>query len=651
MLEVGVAQHSLVLRVNWRLEMTCRPLLILLCLFALVPPVAAQRNEVKKTATPKESPAKDAPAKGKPAADLESERILAARRGQARSLLLSLASDALSFRDQALRARSLARIADALWTVDNQQGRSLFRKAWDAAEIADVEADRKNEEEIRKIQAKTGGGYAMNLAPKISPEVLRLAARRDRVLGEEFLEKLKAQKQEEANATAKLSSARSSEAISQRLGLAEELLGSGNVDQALQFADPVLNLPSVGTINFLSSLREKNPAAADSRYGALLANAASNMQSDANTVSLLSSYIFTPHLFLTFHNNGGISSQQRSSGIVPPNVAPELRAAFLQTAAGILLRPLPSPEQDQGTSGVAGKYLLIKRMLPLFEQYAPDEMTAALRGQLDVLNAQVSNNIRQRDDDRLQRGLRPETRVEDQEQSLLDKIDRAKTSAERDELYFQLAFMAYRNGDLRARDFIEKIEDTELRKQAKPFVDASLALRAVDKKDPENALHITQIGDLTHVLRTWVLAQSAQLLVKTDPQKALSVIEDAGAEARRIDGSDPDRPRALLAVANALLIIDRGRVWDTTFEAVKAANSAEGFTGEDGTLNLTLQAKGRSSASSRDAPDFDVAKIFGTLADEDYDRAVDLARGFRDEAPRAAAVIAIARAVIAEKKK
>lgn len=628
--------------------MNRRPLLILLCLLFLFATVTAQRNEANKIAPPK-----DAPGKGKPAVDQEAERILKERRAQARSLLLSLASDARSFRDQTLRARSLARIADTLWSVDNEQGRLLFRKAWEAAEVADLESDQKLQEEIRQQRAKTGGGYAINTPPKLRPEVLRLAARRDRALGEEFLDKLKAQTQEAANATAntKLNSSNLSESTSQRLRLAQELLGIGNVDQALQFADPALGVVSVGTIDFLSSLREKNPGAADTRYGAMLANAASNMQSDANTVSLLSSYIFTPHLFLTFHGDGGISSSQKSAAILPANVAPELRAAFLQTAAGILLRPQPPPEQDQTTSGIAGRYLVIKRLLPLFEQFATGDMTAAVRGQLDTLNALVSDKTRQRDDEWLQKGLRPETRVEEQEQSILDRIDHAKTSAERDSLYFDLAFMALRRGDLRARDFVDKIEDPEFRKQARPYVDANLAIRAVEKKQTEKALQLAQIGDLTHIQRAWVLAQSAQLLAKTDGQKSLSVIEDAGSEARRIEGSDPDRPRALLAVANALLIIDRARAWDATFEAVKAANSAEGFTGEDGTLNLQIQSKEHSAASSHDAPAFNLAGIFGTLADDDYDRAVNLARGFQGEAPRASAVIAIARAVFEEKKK
>jgi hypothetical protein len=46
-----------------------------------------------------------------------------------------------------------------------------------------------------------------------------------------------------------------------------------------------------------------------------------------------------------------------------------------------------------------------------------------------------------------------------------------------------------------------------------------------------------------------------------------------------------------------------------------------------------------------------MAGIFTELARDDYNRAVELARGFEREAPRASAVIAIARAVLEEKPK
>ena len=142
------------------------------------------------------------------------------RRQQARSLLIALSTDARAFQDQTLRARSLARIADALWSVDAEQGRLLFRKGWDAAEVADRDNDQKLQEEIKQQQIKTGrGGYAVSLPPSLRREVLRLAARRDRALGEEFLEKLKADNAEVSTAT-KPGPGRLNESLGQRLGVA-----------------------------------------------------------------------------------------------------------------------------------------------------------------------------------------------------------------------------------------------------------------------------------------------------------------------------------------------------------------------------------------------------------------------------------------------
>src|SRR5919106_6399548 len=128
----------------------------------------------------------------------DAEQQVRIRRQQARSLLIALSTDARTFHDETLRARSLARIADALWTVDAEQGRLLFRKAWEAAEVADSESDKKLQEEIRQQKTRTGGGFAVNLPPNVRREVLRLAARHDRALGEEFLEKLRIQKLEAA---------------------------------------------------------------------------------------------------------------------------------------------------------------------------------------------------------------------------------------------------------------------------------------------------------------------------------------------------------------------------------------------------------------------------------------------------------------------
>jgi hypothetical protein len=612
----------------------CRPFLLFVFFVASTFTAIAQPGRSKQT-----DPVKPAAAPAKVAKDPDAERVARQRRSQARSLLIALSVDARTFRDQPLRARSLARIADTLWSVDSEQARTMFRKAWEAAEIADQESDRKLQEEVAQQKAKTGGAYAISLPPNVRREVLRLVARHDTALSEEFLEKLKTQKQEAAeNIT------RSSDATNQRLGVARELLASGDAERALQFAEPVLGRVTMDTINFLSQAREANPSAADSRYSALLVQQAMNPQADANTVSLLSSYIFTPNLFITFSDKGTTSSDNgNKSG--PVGVSPELRNAFFNAATAILSRP-SVPGQEEGTAGIEGKYLVIKRLLPFFEQFASPEQLQSVRTQFETLNAVVSEGARLRDDEWIRRGVRPETRVEDREQQLLDRVDRAKTSADRDSLYIQLANSSVGRDDLRARDYASKVEDPEVRKQVAAYIDGTLAIQLIGKKRVETLLELVNKGDLTHLVKAWVLSSAAKELVKTDRQRALDLIEEAAAEARRVDVSDVDRPKALLAVANALGEIDLPRVWDATFDAVKAANSAEGFTGEDGIIVLKFSSKNQSSISDHSVAEFDVAGIFKTLADRDYERAVELARGFQGEGPRAVATIAIARAVL-----
>jgi len=605
-----------------------------LFLLALCGVVSAQTNETKQTA----------PKAANKTAEKETADREKARRTQARSLLVSLATDARSFRDQALRARSLARIADALWQADADQAKLLFRKAWEAAEVADQESEQRLQEQIRQQRATSGGSASTSVPPSIRREVLRLAARRDRPLAEEFLERLKSQKIEAAK-SATQNSGRLSDAQSQRLGVARELMRVGETERALQFADPVLTVVNIETLSFLCELREKDPAAADSRYLALLLTSSTNEESDGNTVSLLSSYIFTPQLFIIF-SASGTSTSQSSNTITPANVSPELKNAFFGAASSILLRPLPDAGQDLTNAGLDAKYLIIRRLLPFFEQSAAAEMVEALRAQMNALNLLVTDNTRRRDDEWITKGIKPDKPTADQEQALLDRIDRAKTSEERDRLYVELGFLAARRVDIRARDFIAKVEDSEIRKQAQAYVDGFLTRQFVQKKQPDQALELMSKGELTHIQKVWILTQCAKQFAKTDERRAADLIEEAATEARRIDVSDPNLPRALLAVANSLSLVDRVRVWDATFDAVKAANSAEGFTGEDGLIVLRFVNKGQTSTTSGSVPDFDVEGIFKVLAIQDYERAVELARGFQAEGPRAVATIAIARAVL-----
>lgn len=596
------------------------------------------------------APPKNVSSKEKADAKLEAERIRKERQAQARSLLISLATDARSFRNQTLRTRSLARIADALWDVDAEQARTLFRKAWEAAEVA----VRENNERLNirngvvsinpdEVNAATLSAIVSN--PDLRKEVLRLVAARDRMLSEEFLEKLKENHTEIKFEDKSLNLWDLPGALQQRLSLAENLLRTGKTERALQLADSVLGNVTISTLDFLTLLREKDAAAADQRYAAMLSSTANNMAADANTISLLSSYIFTPNNYVIF-NTDGAASYAAAPVTAPANVSAQLRLAFFQTAGTVLLRPQPPPNEDQSSTGIAGKYMVVKRLLPLFEQYAPREMVEPMRAQFEVLNLLVSDSVRRKESESVPKEITSEESFADQESALLDEIDRAASSDERDQLYFKLASLALKHDDVKARDYVSNIQEIEFRKQAQAWVDWGLAAGAVKKKNVELALELNRIGELSNIQRVWVLTQTAKLLVKTDRVKASSLLETASAEARRIDGGDLDRPRALLAIANALTVVEPSRVSEATFDAVKAANSTEGFTGEGGSITQVMKSKALIRVSPLNVPDFDIEGLFALLANEDYERAVQLARGFQGEAARANATIAIARAVL-----
>jgi hypothetical protein len=162
-------------------------------------------------------------------------------------------------------------------------------------------------------------------------------------------------------------------------------------------------------------------------------------------------------------------------------------------------------------------------------------------------------------------------------------------------------------------------------------------------------LELARTVELSDLQRVWILTQSAKLLVSSDREKSLSVLDQALAESRRLESSE-ERPRALLAVANALMFIDPPRVWDTVFEAVRAANSSETFTGEDGLLSLSINNKKQILGRKFDhVPDFEIKGIFSEIAGKDFDRAIQLAHGFRGEAPRANATIVICRSLLNDK--
>ncbi|HEX8285109.1 MAG TPA: hypothetical protein VF588_17235 [Pyrinomonadaceae bacterium] len=642
--------------------MSKRVSLLALALCSAVSPLQASARQAQpaKTAKTTKAPAKKTTAEADPMAEIQ--------RTTAVSLVTTLADDARAFREPALRSRVQARAADALWDTDREKAVTLFRRAWDEAESADAEADRRVADERRR-QQRERGSFSFSLPPSLRTEVLRLAAKRDRALGEEFLTKLDEARKRETESAA-TSNERPPEpdasgkqqrpdpmetppAVAKRLRLAVQLLEDGDVDRAIQFADPVLGSVTPVGLEFLARLRQKNAPAADERYGAMIARAAADPASDANTASLLSSYLFTPTLFMVFSANGGSNANSWGRGgptqFAPPGptIAPPIRAAFFRTASNILLRPTPTPDQDFTSAGRVGWYMVIARMLPLFDQYAADR-SAALRAKMAALAPDTPDRVRQGGrNNALTEGLVPEDPNRDSVGETLRRLDNAKTADERDAVYIDAVFDAVQKKDPRAEEFLSKIEDADTRQKLRAYIDMDAARTAVNEKDVDALLRVARAGTLTSFQRAWALTEAARLVSKSEPGRAAELLDEAMAEAKeRIDPASKERVSALVAIATQLVELDRPRAWEVMLEVVKASNAAKDYTGEDGRLNTTFQSKNMTMRSSSSAQSFDLTDIFTRLAREDLQRAADLARTFEGESPRAFATLAVARAVL-----
>jgi hypothetical protein len=244
----------------------------------------------------------------------------------------------------------------------------------------------------------------------------------------------------------------------------------------------------------------------------------------------------------------------------------------------------------------------------------------------------------------------PEDPNRDEVQEALNRLDEAKTSGERDMIYFRAAMASLERDPARAREFADKIEDADTRKQLIAFMAFQRLQAAVRARRGDDALRLSHDEELTRVQRAWGLTEAARLLAKEQPGRAGEALDEAAAEARRIEDGTQERVRALVAVATQLTALDPPRAWELMGEVVKSANALPDFSGEDGEITVRVEFKGGGATTTNsDVESFDFSGVFAELARQDFDRAAALARTLKPEGSRSVATLAIARSVLVKK--
>ncbi len=585
-------------------------------------------------------------------AEGDAAKLKKARLAFALQVISSLADEARNYKDQSLRVRVQASTADALWNVDRARARSLFVRAWEAAEVVDEEGHLQHQKERDHLLARRGGPGFIPAPSNLRAEVLRLAALHDRALVESFLAKMEEKQkrdEEESQAQKNWDPSEPPDTIAKRLTLAQQLLENGETDKALFVAKPALNRVTSQGIIFLVLLREKDAAPADQLFGFLLERTASDPIADATSVSILSSYIFTPSVVVTDTKNGVFVHRWRST-LPPPQLSPALRAKFFSVAGDILLRPASPAELELTSAGLAGTYFTVERLLPLFEQNDPDT-AVALRSKLNVLAQGRVEMIPDEHRALIDAGLNANEQEEtEKSEDLLTQIERAASTRERDHLYAMAASAALKKNDPKAREFADKIDEPELKKNVRGFVDFILVSKFLEKKDWEKALQLARAGELSHFQRAWSFAEIAVLSKSSGQDQAMELIREGTTEAERIAVTSSEYARARIAIARRTAEIEPERKWETVSDAIKAVNNAVDYTGNENVLPVSFRSRNNLQMMQVPTPSISLPGLFQALADKDVYQAAELARSITNESARAIAMLAVASSVLEKEK-
>lgn len=617
------------------------------CALALAPVLAQQRESSPK----------------QPARTERASEAARSRRTEAIDLLVASADAARTLDDLVYRARIQLLAADALWPVDEQRARTIFRRAWEAASAADKA---EQEEAVREFGFDADGEQT---STAIRDEVIERVAARDTRLADVFLRELLKEKEDVRSAEQNRSRRRTpwrelSAAGRRRLALAYDLLGRNEPARAARIASPAINEGASGElIAFIQRLREQSATDADALYMRLIAQASADTEADANDALLLSSPIVSPRLLLVMDESGSLQlhsiAPTASKFVRLAPVAPNARTAFYDFAAAVLLRPMGTRAVAASSQESTALYFAIARLLSFFEseaaQYAPE-----LRARRDALANQIE--ARRRDMLSTQSGLnlRTSEREQDPLGPLLERRGQASDQQERDRLSVAIVKTAVQNRSWpRARRAAADIEDAGARRAALSFIavseiaDVSRAYAEDKEEDFESVVKFVKGADVPPLAGAWGLAQAAVIAsLKGKPQRASALIDEAGQYVARVDARTSQRVAAYGIVMAAAARVDTAHAWRILPELVKAANALEDYAGDEVSLDISaneMPEEATVAHFSVAAETFRLDKIFATMAHLDFDKALAQARALQGGVPRAIAQIAIARAALERK--
>lgn len=491
--------------------------------------------------------------------------------------LLYLRNNAFEVDSAPDRVRVLLEIADALWLIDKEEAREVFRQSFARAAEFD----------------NSTTGTRPPLSPKeLQQLVITRVAKRDPALAKSLL--LSAPQpdapQSDVEAFAELYGANDKRTEMLVKAAAETLATDTN--QALQMA----KLAMAGGYtqymrHFLLSLRARDRVASDALFELALQYASNRHPKKLSEALFLWDYAFQrPTAYL-----GSVSWFREAPVEYPVALDVRKRAlgfavdAVIENAAQFYVASASEVEKPLVLERYTLLHSVATQILPDVQRFMP-AATETLLAQLSRLNQELRAQGRE-----LPGPPEPIPSSSDVQVSvdkLLERAAKAANVAARDGLYAKAALRLYLNGDYeRAIDIARNVDDATLRLKLTEPIRFDWAGNLISRKQLDAALSIAQAVE-TLELRVAILARLAAACFENKTTHGIAVLNEAESTANKAKSSSY-LASAVLGIGQVYLQIkDRNQAKASISTAIRLINATEEAAGWD-FLSSTSEKSGR----------------------------------------------------------
>ena len=475
--------------------------------------------------------------------------------------LLYLRNSAFEIDSPPDRVRVLLEIADALWMIDKEEAREVFRQSFArATEFDDSAAGTRSSTSQKQLQQL----------------VITRIARRDPALAKRLLLTAPPPDTKQSDGFAELYGAPAGRSDMLVKAAAETLPTDTN--QAVQMARlAVADGLSQEMRLFLLSLRARDRVAADAFFELALQTAFTRRPKQLTEALFLWDYAFQPPTFylgpVGWFREGpeypvALNLKQRALAFAVDAVAENAAQFYLPS----------SPETEKPLT--LQRYVLLQsvttQILPDVERLMPSA-SENLLAHLSRLNQELGEH-----GEKLPGPLEPlpkSSEVQGSVDKLLERAAKAANVDMRDGLYAKAALRLYLHGEYeRAIDVACNIEDSALQLELTEPIRFDWAGDLINRGELDAANNIAQSVE-TLELRVTILARLAAACLEKKTPQGIAVLNEAEAAANKADPS-AYLGSAMLAIARVYLNLnDRNQAKASTSTAIRLINASDEGSG------------------------------------------------------------------------